>query len=57
MVLGRYPVLSVAKARERATAELAKAMAGADPALDVRIHKSADATFATLAEEVMTTKR
>lgn len=56
MTLGRYPVLSLAEARERAREALAAAAAGEDPAVARRDAKRADTTFAALAREVLEAK-
>ncbi len=54
--LGRYPVLSLADAREAARAKLAEAQAGADPAQERAARKAADTSFAALAREVLGAK-
>lgn len=57
MNLGRYPVLTLSKARERARKVLADAAAGADPALERLVRRSTDTTFGALATEVLAAKR
>lgn len=54
--IGKHPTLSLADARARAREELAKAMAGEDPAGEKQVRRSHDVTFAALADEVLTEK-
>lgn len=50
--LGRYPVLSLAEAREKARDDLQQVAAGVDPAAELRAVQIADSTtFATVAAE------
>lgn len=56
MTLGRYPVLTLAKARERARMVLAQAAAGMDPGQEKAERRERDTTFAALVREVLEAK-
>lgn len=56
LALGRHPHLSLADARSKARAALADVQGGVDPALEQQLRRSTDASFATLAAEVLQAK-
>lgn len=54
--LGRYPLMSLADARDAARDKLTQAQAGADPADERALRRSGAASFAALAAEVLEAK-
>jgi len=54
--IGRYPVISLAKAREKAKQVLGDAQQGKDPEAERQLRKSNDVTFGALCTEVLDAK-
>ncbi len=54
--LGRYPTLSLAKAREKARDKLVVVSDGGDPAAEAKVLRSDEATFRALTDEVLKAK-